>query len=124
MDELITDDEIKKVRKSAIITDFHKILTGKEIPVPERITLESGYTIGMSIDEYPTGGTVEHLSVSRLGRKPDAADSEIIAKAVLGDGYRYIGSFYYENVEHYMKPLDGFASRLIEMIIKNKKEFL
>lgn len=132
-DVLVTDDEVKKVRDSAIRVNFHSIITGKilRIPVPVRVMLKSGYSLGMSIDEYPVsmyddtiGSIVEHLSIGGVRGRPDAADSDIIAKAILSDGFKYIGTFYNDNAVHYMKPLNEKAANLVDMIIKNKKEFL
>lgn len=123
MYELINEDEVKCIRDSAVILNLHNVIFGDTIPVPKFIVLLSGYGVGMSVDEYPTGEKVEHLSVSNYRGMTDPADAEIIARAVFGSGYKVLGVIFSENTLHFMKPLDKKAELIVDRIMCNIEEF-
>ena len=64
-------------------SDIECINEGIKIPMP--VKLVSGYNVHMSIDKYPKGEIIEHISVSINSGDVDAADAECIAKDILGE---------------------------------------
>jgi hypothetical protein len=76
------------------------VAEGEVIPVVP-INLKSGYRVSMTIDMLG-GRTAEHLAVSKDGGNTDPADSEIIAKSVIGK-CTMRGSMFNKNVIHFLK---------------------
>jgi hypothetical protein len=57
----------------------------------------------MTVDDIIEGMPFEHISVSRKNGNTDPADAEIIAKAILGEGYGFGRNMFYKNTIHFMK---------------------
>lgn len=111
-DPLITEDEIRTVRANAktitreealrgppvkvklqsLISDLQNLhaLRGPLVKVTPLI-LASGYKVSMTLDDAGTGRVIEHVSVYYPSGRTDPADAEIIARAVLGEGYMVLG---------------------------------
>ncbi len=107
--DLITPEEIKTLRAGAkTITPemvIDAVAEGKIIPVVP-ITLNSGYMASMTIDKLG-GRTAEHLSISKKGGgRTDPADSEVIARAVIGERWTMKGSAFNRNVIHFIKIVE------------------
>ena len=107
-DNLITPEEIKMLRAGAKTITLERMMgavaEGKIIPVLP-ITLKSGYKVSMTFDKLD-GRTAEHLSVSGGGRT-DPADAEVIARAVIGDGWTMMkGRALNKNVIHFIKIME------------------
>jgi len=102
-DNLITEAEIKTVRANAKTITFEDALRGPRIEVKPLI-IASGYKVSMTLDAAGTGMVIEHVSVYNPSGRTDPADAEIIAKAVLGEGYMVWGDgeLLKEN-KHFMK---------------------
>ncbi len=108
-DNLITLEEIKTLRAGAkTITPemvIDAVAEGNIIPVVP-IELKSGYRASMTIDKLD-GRTAEHLSISKKGDgSTDPADAEIIASAVIGDGWIMKGSAFNRNVIHFIEIVE------------------
>lgn len=120
--DLITEDEIRRIRKNAVKFNRVKILEvlkkGKFLRV-KIVALGSGYSVGMSINDadiedkdFPLTEDefAEHISIgctsTRRYEPVDPADAEIIARAILGDGY---------------KPKKGMLNNCLHFIKKKKK---
>lgn len=89
-DPLITEAEIKTVRANAKTVTFEDAIKGTRIEVKPLI-LASGYKVSMTLNDAGTGRVIEHVSVYNPSGRTDPADAEIIAKAVLGEGYTVWG---------------------------------
>ena len=101
--DLITEDEIKKIKKNAKHVSSKNII-GKKIPIITPVQLKSGYLVGFSIDEIRQDLKLEHLSISRKGLSvSDPADEEQIVETILGVGYTCVGTMHVKGVTHYMK---------------------
>lgn len=106
INDLITPDEIKNLRNSAVkITPeiCEDIKHGKISQIlPEAMHLKSGYMVQMTKD-IVNNIIVEHISVSRQNNKTDPADAEHIANAILGTGWSTMPSMLNKNVLHFLK---------------------
>ncbi len=110
--ELISGEEIKALRRRA------KTITMKEglrlrmqggfVPVIP-MDLKSGYGISLTIVENPPDrNPIEILSVGAIRGRPDPADSESIATAVLGKGYAPLPSLLpSKRMVHFWKRREG-----------------
>lgn len=88
---LITEDEIKTLKESPKTITLVDTLEGRKIPTPP-LNLRSGYLVTYTIqDARPLGRRIELLSVYRDKPVPDPADSEHIAKAILGTEFKRFG---------------------------------
>ena len=87
---LITEDEIKIVRANAKTITLEEALRGPRIEVKPLI-IASGYKVSMTMNDSGTNRIIEHVSVYNSSGRTDPADAEIIAKAVLGEGYMVWG---------------------------------
>ncbi len=104
-DNLITDEEIEKIKSNPKSIDF----TGPVdefipvIPVP----LSSGYYIGYSIDILSSEKKFEHVSIGKPVNpdKYDPVDEEHIIIKLLGTDYISLGSVHLKSVRHYMKEI-------------------
>ncbi|MFH0904495.1 MAG: hypothetical protein V1854_04825 [Methanobacteriota archaeon] len=107
-DNLITPEEIKTLRAGAKPITLERMMgamaEGKIIPVIP-ITLNSGYMISMTIDKLD-GRTAEHISISKQEGRTDPADAEVIARAVIGEGWIMKGSAFNRNVIHFIKIME------------------
>jgi len=89
--DLISEEEIKALRARAKTITIKDCMAGRMILI-EPIGLKCGYCASYSIVESPEGrAPIEVISVGTHGR-PDPADSECIAMAVLGEGYTPVES--------------------------------
>lgn len=115
-DTLITEAEIKILRVNAKTITLEDALRGPRVKVTPLI-LASGYKVSMSLNDAGTGRVIEHVSVyNPSGRRTDPADAEIIAAAVLGEGYSVLGDgellkenkhfIKIVNWNHKMRPLN------------------
>lgn len=101
--DLISGDEIKALRaKAAIFT--HQDAMEMRFYLIKPMYLKSKYCVSLTIMQPPEcKGQIEILSIGRSG-KPDPADAETIATAVLGSGYTSIDSMLpFENMVHFLK---------------------
>lgn len=99
-EELITEDEIQKIKATPINISKNNL----NVVIP--ITLKSGYKVGYSIDEYTNGRKLEHISISGIGRKMcDHVEIDIIAKKLIGNECKSLGSYFNKKVFHYIKEL-------------------
>ncbi len=91
MTDLITEDEIENLKKDPVTVTIADLLN-EQIRSILPLKLRSGYQVIYSVqDVRPDGRRFELLSVYRKAPVPDPADSEHIAKAVLGPGYKQLG---------------------------------
>lgn len=103
MENLITEDEIKRLRAGArTITVENGFQQKIHVVIP--MDLQSGYGVSLSIaHESSLNCRMEILSVGSRQGPPDPADAERIAKAVLGDGYTFVGSLLSRRMAHFYK---------------------
>lgn len=120
INELITDEEVEKIKKGAVnltpemfpepkkiaeLTSekLKKIL--RNIPPVIPVNLKSGYRVSYSIDEM-MGTKWHHIAISRFAFQSKPFDEHFIVKRIIGDNYERLGVFFNQNVIHYRKKLD------------------
>ncbi len=100
--DLISGEEIKALRAKAAIITLQDVIEIRFYKI-EPMYLKSKYCVSLTIAESPIGNQIEILSVGSHG-KPDPADSESIATAILGSGYTSIDSMLpFGNMVHFWK---------------------
>lgn len=103
---MLTKDEIKKIKDSAVILtpdDVIQTMAAGKIKIIEPTFLNNGYKVGYSITHMRPTLDVHYISVSNSKGITDPADAEHIATDVLGKGYKSIGPMSLKNVLHFMK---------------------
>lgn len=106
---LISGDEIIALRtraKTITIQEGLRItMTGGFVPVIP-MEIKSGYVVNLTkIESPPRRNPIEVLSIGSQGR-PDPADSEIIALAVLGKGYVPLQNIFSKRMVHFARVSD------------------
>lgn len=105
--ELITQDEIKRLKTNPRQLSWKDIVLGKGFAVPiTPIELKSGYLISYSIDTIFDNQNIKlkHVMVGAEKFEPDPADMDIIAHSILGDCFRVPEEMGYPTDElHYIR---------------------
>ena len=90
--ELITQDEIKRLKTNPRQLSWKDIVPGKGLAIPVTpIELKSGYLVSYTIDAIYRGEPnvkLKHVTVSAEMFEPDPADMDEIAHLILGDCFR------------------------------------
>ncbi len=90
--ELITQDEIARLKTNPRQLSWNDIVLGKGLAVPiTPIELESGYLVSYTIDTIflnQPNIKLEHVMVGAEKFEPDPADMDDIARLILGDCFR------------------------------------
>lgn len=89
--ELITQDEIKRLKTNPRQLSWKDIVPGKGFAVPVTpIKLKSGYLVSYTIDTISNqpNEKLKHVMVSAEKFEPDPADMDEIAHLILGDCFR------------------------------------
>lgn len=89
--ELITHDEIKRLKTNPRQLSWKDMTPGKGLAIPiTPIELKSGYFVSYTIDDIFNQLTVkiEHVIVGANKFEPDPADMDEIAHLMLGDCFR------------------------------------
>lgn len=89
--ELITQDEIKRLKTNPRQLSWKDIVPGKGFAVPVTpINLKSGYLVSYTIDNIFDNQNIklEHVMVDAEKFEPDPADMDKIAYSILGDCFR------------------------------------
>ena len=100
---MLTDEEIKKVRRSLVtisIGNVHKMIKGGGI---KPMLLGNGYKVSFSLDVVRENLRLLHLSVSNTKGVTDTNVAQSIAKDVIGEDVQMIGLMNIKNVIHFMK---------------------
>ena len=98
MTELITEEEIKKIKSNPVCVSE----TNLKILTPT--LLKSGYMISYSIDEL-SYRKFDHISICNGNKQSDPAEEEFIIQKLLGKDYSCIGSFFDKDITHYIKEV-------------------
>lgn len=86
--ELITQDEIKRLKTNPRQLSWKDVVPGKGFAVPVTpINLKSGYLVSYTIDNIFDNQNIklEHVMVDAEKFEPDPADMDDIARLILGD---------------------------------------
>lgn len=98
--DLITDEEIKVLKAKAITITFQDALEMRmHIIIP--MDLKSGYGVSYSLVESPEKEPIQLLSIGSRDGRPDPADCEVLARAVLGSEYKQLGELFLGNMVHF-----------------------
>lgn len=103
MPKILTEEEVKKVRKSIKIISLgnvHEMIKGGGI---KPILLDNGYKTSLSLDVVRENLRYFHLSVSNTKGTTDIEMANSIACDIIGEGYQTIGPMNLKNVIHFMK---------------------
>lgn len=103
MPKILTDEEIKKVRKSIVtisIGNVHEMIKDGGI---KPIHLSNGYVTSLSLDVVRENLRYFHLSVSNKRGDTDTEIAKSIASDIIGKGYQTMGPMNLKNVIHFMK---------------------
>ena len=101
---LLKPHEIEEVRGNIETITVDDISSGKARMIPTQ--LKNGYTATLLLDVTNKSVIKEHLIVKNPNGDIDGAESEWIAKDVLGDGYLSIT--HNKLMSHFMKRLGNF----------------
>ncbi len=103
MPKILTEEEIKKVRKSiktVSMGNFHEILKDGGI---KPVLLNNGYKTSLSIDVIRENLRLIHLSVYNTKGETDTEMANMIAIDVIGEGCKMVGPMGVKNNIHFMK---------------------
>lgn len=103
---MLTEAEIKKIKEGVVIITLEDVLrtvASGRIKVIKPTLLDNGYKVSYSIDKPREILDVHHISVSNSKGITDPAEAECIARDILDEGYKAVGSMNLKNVLHFMK---------------------
>jgi len=107
--ELITQDEIKRLKTNPRQLSWKDIVPGKGFAVPVTpIELKSGYLVSYTIDTIfdQPNEKLEHVMVGADKFEPDPADMDEIAHLILGDCFRSPAEWSFQTDRaHYIQSL-------------------
>ena len=107
--ELITQDEIKRLKTNPRQLSWKDVVPGKGFAVPVTpIELESGYLVSYTIDTIfdQPNEKLEHVMVGADKFEPDPADMDEIAHLILGDCFRSPAEWSFQTDRaHYIQSL-------------------
>ena len=89
--ELITQDEIKRLKNNPRQLSWKDVVPGKGLAIPiTSIELKSGYLVSYTIDTISDkpNEKLKHVMVGSEKFEPDPADMDEIARLILGDCFR------------------------------------
>ncbi len=100
---MLSADDIKAVWNGVTILTIDNVKKLIKRGGFKTVPLSNLYLASLSIDIIKDGFRPLHLSISNSVGSTDPATAECIAKDILGEGYKTIGSMYYSNCIHFMK---------------------
>ena len=106
--ELITQDEIKRLKTNPRQLSWKDIVPGKGLAIPVTpIELKSGYLVSYTIDALFVGEPnvkLKHVMVGAEKFEPDPADMDEIASLILGDCFRPPAEWVFQSDKaHYIQ---------------------
>ena len=103
MPKILTEEEIKKVRKSMEVLSIGNVkkMIKKGGIVP--IDISNGYMVSLSLDVIRENFRMIHLSVSNKNGKTNVKVAKLMADDIIGEGSEMIGAMNLKNVLHFMK---------------------
>lgn len=119
MFKILNEDGIKKVWNNVVIISIENVVELINKGGTKPTLLNNGYMASLSIDIINKETRPLHLSISNPSGLTDAAESDIIANDILGEGYKYMGNMYNVNCVHFMKIE---KDDIIDDIISKKKK--
>ena len=103
MPKILTEEEVKKVRKSIMtisLSNVHKMIESGGI---KPTFLSNGYATSLSLDVMRENLRIIHLSVYNTKGNTDIEMAKSITSDVIGEEYQMIGPLNRKNVIHFMK---------------------
>ena len=103
MPQILTEEEVKKVKKSLKImsmANIQKIIKKGGI---KPTFFGNGYAASLSLDVVRENLRFFHLSVNNTKGNTDIEIAKSITNDILGEGYEMMGPMHRKNVIHFMK---------------------
>ena len=116
---MLKEEDIKKVWNNVVIISIENVIGLIKKGGAKPVLLSNGYTASLSVDIINKEIRPLHLSISNPSRSTDAAESDIIANDILGEGCKYMGIVYNSKCVHFMKIE---KDEIVNDIISKKKK--
>ncbi len=116
---MLEEEDIKKVWNNVVIVSIENVMGLINKGGVKPVLLSNGYMASLSIDIINNEIRPLHLSISNPSGLTDAAEGDIIANDILGEGCKYMGIMYNTNCVHFMKIE---KDDIINDIISKKKK--
>ena len=101
--KMLTDEEIKKVRKNIVTISLGNVQNMIRSGGIKPTHLDNGYRISFSLGIMRENLRLLHLSVSNTKGATDIGIAQSIAKDVIGEDVQMVGSMNVKNIIHFMK---------------------
>jgi hypothetical protein len=111
---MLTQEEIKKVRKSIRIISIDNVNKMIKNGGIKPTFLSNGYAVSLSLDVIRENLRLIHLSVSNTKGNTNIEMAKSITSDIIGEGYQMIGPMNVKNVIHFMKTEE--ANTMIELM--------
>lgn len=103
MPKILTDEEVKKVRKSIMTVSLGNLHEMIEAGGIKPTFLDNGYATSLSLDVIRENLRLIHLSVFNTKGNTDIKVAKSMANDIIGEGYQMVGPMNVKNIIHFMK---------------------